>query len=450
MRKLGVVLAVLAVAVVLVLYLNRGDDSRSRATAKERPAPAPVADSGEAKAPEAPPDAEPKIVRILVHDPEDKPIEGAAVDRLEEEGPAGKPVNTGADGRCEVTLPDRNWHGFSVSHPDFVRGWLWVSANTPDQEITLQRGTKLTVIVTDPNGKPVADAKVLVHSERAHGTAGFWRWSNTNSLGSFKTGQDGRAAIGAVPTETIVVKVDHPSFALHESAFDVTGDVPVEHLVRLDAGGILVGRVLAPGGEVVPGATVKCSDLTRPVATSGPGGDFRLEGVPAGGVEVIAEAEGYGPGFFGAALGWGSPVPVQVRPGETVGGLEILLSKAVYIVGTVVDEDKKPLKDVDVYANISRGFSYDTQTKSGEDGRFRAGPFSVREPGRVWAWFNVAGYSFEQASAEAQPGKDVDLGEVQGKRRATVRGVLVDEASAPTLRQTNIPPEPAPSGCRMS
>ncbi|HEX5135351.1 MAG TPA: carboxypeptidase-like regulatory domain-containing protein [Planctomycetota bacterium] len=430
-RKLGVGLAVLAVAAVLVLYLNRADDPRSRTATSRRATAAPVAEPDAAKAPEAPPDAAARVVRILVHDTEGKPIAGAAVGRMEEGKPVGEPVKTGADGRCEVSLPDLGWYVVDVSHPDFVRGWLWTSARKPEQEIALQRGTSLTVLVTDPTGKPVAGAAVGAHWERSRGTPGFWRWSDAGNLGEFATGEDGRAAVGPVPAATIVVKVDHPPYALQESAFDVTGDAPVEHMVRLDLGGILVGRVVGPGGEGVPGATVKCKDLARPLATSGPGGDFRLEGAPAGGVEIVAEAEGYGPGFFGASLGWGNPVPVQVRPGETVTGLEILLSKAVYVVGVVVDEEGKPLKDVTVYASIARGFSYDTEAKSREDGRFRAGPFSVRQPGRVWAWFNAAGYAFEQASGEAQPGTDVDLGEIRGTRRATVRGVLVDEAGAP-------------------
>jgi protocatechuate 3,4-dioxygenase beta subunit len=428
MRKLGVGLAVLAVAALLVLYLAGGGAARSRPS-PSRPAPMTAAEP-EAPAPAAPPDAPGTVARIRVLDAEGNPVKGAAVSRVKEKELVDE-VTTGADGSCDVPLPNDGWHPVAVRHPDFVQAREWVRASDRDREIRLQRGPPLVVLVLDPLGKPVAGAAVKVSWERMHGSPGVWRWSSGEELGEFRTGEDGKALAGAVPPATVVVSVDHPPHAIHVSRFEVAGDVPVEHVVRLDAGGVLLGRVVGPGGEGVPGAEVKCRELARPVAKSGPGGEFRLEGVAPGSVSIVASAEGFGPGFFGGSLGWGQPVPVPLKTGETVSGLEIVLSKAVFVTGRIADDEGKPVKDVTVWAGVQRGFSFDSQAKSDDEGRFRSGPFSVPEKGQVWAWFHAPAYSIEQKNAIAEPGKDVDLGDIKATRRATVRGVLVDEAGRP-------------------
>jgi protocatechuate 3,4-dioxygenase beta subunit len=378
------------------------------------------------------------VARLVVRDEDGRAIAGAVVGRAVEGRFEGDTARTGADGRCALPLPGDDWCEIAVRHPDFVQGRAWVRAADPDREIVLGRGPPFSVLVLDPLRKPVAGATVVVSWQRSYGASGVWRWSHGEDLGEFRTGADGRAAVGVVPQATVVVRVDREPFALHESRIDVTGDGPVEHVVRLDAGGILLGRVVGPGGEGVPGASVKCQGLARPVAAAGPGGEFRLDGVAPGSVQLVAEAEGFGPGFFGAALGWGEPVPIALRGGETVAGLEIVLSKPVYVVGRIVDDEGHPVKDVLVSAGVDRGFSLGGQVKSDADGRFRAGPFSIREPGQVWAWFHAPLHAIEGASGLAEPGRDVDLGEIKATRRATVRGILVDAAGQPVEGHVNV------------
>ncbi|MCK6460019.1 MAG: carboxypeptidase-like regulatory domain-containing protein [Planctomycetes bacterium] len=425
MRKLWAGLAVLAVAAVLVLYLAAGGGGRARAT-PSRPPPSTSAEP-EAKAPEAPSDKPGKLARVRVVDEEGNPVKGAAVSRLKEKEFLDEAA-TGADGFCEIAFPDDGWHLVAARHPEFVQARAWVRAKDKEREIRLQRGPPLTVLVVDPLRKPVAGAVVRVSWERTHGAAGVWRWSSGEDIGEFRTGEDGKALVGAVPPATVLVGVDHPPHAVHASRLEVTGEGPVEHVVQLDAGGVLVGRVIGSGGEGVPGATVTCQELARPVATSGPDGTFRLEGVAPGSVSLVASAEGFGPGFFGGALGWGQPVPIPLKSGETVSGLEIVLSKPVFVIGRIVDDEGTPVAGVTVSAAIQRGFSFDSHAKSDAEGRFRAGPFSVREEGQVWAWFNAPHHAFEQKTGFAEPGKDVDLGEIKATRRATLRGILVDEA----------------------
>jgi protocatechuate 3,4-dioxygenase beta subunit len=171
--------------------------------------------------------------------------------------------------------------------------------------------------------------------------------------------------------------------------------------------------------------------MARPVAMSGPDGGFRLEGVVAGDVELIASAEGYGPGFFGAALGWGQPVPIPLRSGATVDGLEIVLSKPTFVTGRFVDDAGAPVEGVGVQVWLQRGFAISQQATSDKEGRFRAGPFNVREPCMAYLWFSVSGYTIDEKQTEVKPGVDADAGEIRATRQATVRGVVVDGAGQP-------------------
>jgi hypothetical protein len=427
MRRVWFLLAFLAVAAVVALYLAERGPSRRAAPATGPQAEAPA----EPAAPEAPSDPAAPAALVVVRDADGKGIPGATVGVYTERKFEGETVTTGVDGRCRLPMDGDGWKEIAARHPDFVQEQTYVKAGPDEFEIVLERGVGLTVIVVDPARQPLAGAKVDASFSRTHGASGFWQWSDVTELARTVTDADGRARVGAVPEGAVTIAVDREPFALHFGGVTVTGDAPVEHVVTLDAGGILVGRVVGPQGEGVPGAKVQTRGMARPVVLSEADGAFRLEGVVAGQVEVIASAEGYGPGFFGAALGWGQPVPVPVRSGATVDGIEIVLSKPTFVTGRIVDDAGSPVEGVDVQSWLQRGFALDRAAKSDKEGRFRAGPFSVREACAVYLWFLVSGYTIEQKQVEVKPGADADAGTILATRQATVRGVVVDGAGLP-------------------
>jgi uncharacterized GH25 family protein len=387
---------------------------------------------------------------VAVRDTDGNAVANATVGRIDEGKFQGETVATGADGRCRLPLPEGEWFQIAVRHPDFVPEQTWVRAGPEEREVVLSRGARLTVVVLDPTKRPVAGAKVTAAFERRRGAAGVWQWTERTDLGESVTDAEGRAVVGAVPPVSVTVRVDREPFSLHESAVEV-GEAPVEHLVVLDAGAVLEGRVLGPGGEGVPGAMVKAQGLARPVATSGPSGAFRLEGVAQGSVRLVADAPGFGPGFFGAALGWGEPVPIAVRSGDVLGGLEIVLSKATYVLGRIVDDVGKPVEGVGVHAYVQHAFALGREARSAADGRFRLGPFGVGEPGKAWIWFQPVRHTIEQVEGEVAPGRDLDLGEIKATPRATVRGRLVGADGHPVQGHVTVTPghttaEAAPDG----
>ena len=117
--------------------------------------------------------------------------------------------------------------------------------------------------------------------------------------------------------------------------------------ISLELGGTLEGTVRAAGGGPVPRALVRLLPADRGYGAwrtalglrniwtyTGPGGRYRLAGVPA--VRLYAEAAA--PGFDR-----GSSEDQDVRPGETLQGVEISLRKGARVEGIVVTEGGTPV-----------------------------------------------------------------------------------------------------------
>jgi len=118
--------------------------------------------------------------------------------------------------------------------------------------------------------------------------------------------------------------------------------------ISLEMGGMLEGTVRAAGGEPVPRALVHLLPADRGYGAwrtalalrdiwtyTGPGGNYRLTGVPA--VRLFAEA--VAPGFDN-----GASEEQDVQPGETLQGVEISLQKGARVEGIVVTEGGTPAK----------------------------------------------------------------------------------------------------------
>ncbi|MHC4136826.1 MAG: carboxypeptidase regulatory-like domain-containing protein [Planctomycetota bacterium] len=438
MRKTAFPLVLAVVAVLLAFWFAQRDAAergrQQRATAAGTPAPRETtptdATTDEQKEEET---AAGWTAQVRLVDDEGSPVAGAVVGRFQDLEFLGPTVRSDADGRCRPSLPAEPWVALGVRHSAYIFKAQWIPAGL-DKEITitLTRGAPLTVIVLAPDKRPVAGAAVKAQHTRRQGAVGFWSWRDTEQYGSARTDVDGKAALGGMPQVDVAVTVDQPDYALHESTVEIRGLAPHEHLVRLDAGGVLEGSVLDPDGEGVEGAEVKLRSAVRPRTRSGAGGAFRLESVGVGTAEVIASADGFGPGFFGERLGWDDPVPIHVRAGDTVSGIEIVLGHPTFLLGRVIDDTKQPVEGVEVHGWISGAISFDRSVKSDADGKFRVGPFTVREKGQAQLWFGAGDHVIEQVRGKfAEPGKDLDLGTVKATRKATVRGVVVGEDGKP-------------------
>jgi RNA polymerase sigma factor (sigma-70 family) len=155
----------------------------------------------------------------------------------------------------------------------------------------LVRGAVLMGEVRDPQGLPIAGARVTLRSDAGqpdHGYAVAERESRFNdirltsdALGRFFTDQLHFASVGiqsgnAEPS--VALEVQHPDFAAHHQALTSIGYSTPNVVVTLQPGNTLTGRVLDPSGAPIVGAVIRGAgpgEHSRET-TTGLLGDFEL------------------------------------------------------------------------------------------------------------------------------------------------------------------------------
>jgi hypothetical protein len=150
-------------------------------------------------------------------------------------------------------------------------------------DLALSRGAILAGAVT-AGGLPRDDATITVHTE-----AGPTEITTTGPGGAYE--------LSGLEPGTHEVVVEAPEARPFRTEVTVTtGPVPLD--VDLAEGGVLEGTVTGPGGPIA-GATVTASPVELAgsgdrVATTGPGGTFRIVGLDDGDWELLVSAAGHG------------------------------------------------------------------------------------------------------------------------------------------------------------
>ncbi|MCZ6572671.1 MAG: carboxypeptidase regulatory-like domain-containing protein, partial [Planctomycetota bacterium] len=336
-------------------------------------------------------------------------------------------------GRFNVDIEAFQWVQCETRHALYQKSKIYVAAsNDQPVEIILRRGAPVSLTVVDARGTAVADAKVIAWIEQVYEAQG-WRWQET--LGKWSTDAQGGAALGAVAPGKLTVAVDHPSFAPARRELRVRGLDPVALEFVLDLGGAVEGHVTDRRGTAVAGARVRPVGDDKRVAVTDGKGHYRLEAVAVDGVRIVAEADGYGPGWFGEQTGWGRAVPITVRSGETIHGIDIVLGSAAFVRGRIVDEAGKPVEGIGIGVGWSQRLGTQKDPKTDAEGRFVVGPFALDEETEITLWFNSQEYVLpERQEVKLQPAQDLDLGDIKAGSRATVRGRVLDVDGTPLMK----------------
>ncbi len=205
---------------------------------------------------------------------------------------------TDSAGRTSVDLSTRSSDRVYalISQPGFTMTglhWRGYELNQqPEVHICrLVRGAVLMGEVRDPQGLPVAGARVTFRSTAGHPDQGYAvaeRESRFNdialtsdALGRFFTDQLHFGSVGirsgnAEPS--VALEVQHPDFAAHHQALTSIGYSTPNVVVTLQRGNTLTGRVLDPSGAPIVGAVIRGAgpgEHSRET-TSGLLGDFEL------------------------------------------------------------------------------------------------------------------------------------------------------------------------------
>ncbi|MCZ6787506.1 MAG: carboxypeptidase-like regulatory domain-containing protein, partial [Planctomycetota bacterium] len=329
-----VLLIVLGVAMIGLTFLLDDVETTARLDKGSSAAPVFEPESEPVKKTEKPkePEKPPTNIGAQVKDTKGNAIEGVRVVLYPfksglKAAPLDGAVETDAEGRFTIDLPGA---GAQVvfRHREYIFFKLHLPGGTEKiNDVSLAKGAPLRVTVFDPDRKPLARALVSARWVLERGVAGMWSWDHDQELDTVPTGPDGRAHLAAVMPGNVRIRIDHPRYAPEQLEIVVERlDEPVEKEVVLSWGGTITGRVLAPDRTPVEGAKVTRRRVyeTARYALTDDEGHYELTGVAAGEVRVVATAETYGPGYFGSEIGWGEPVPVSLKQGETVAGIDIV------------------------------------------------------------------------------------------------------------------------------
>lgn len=298
----------------------------------------------------------PATVTGWVLGPNGEPLAGVLV-RLKSGGEAGVEVDSGPDGRFELTAPDPGRpFEIEVCRPDrLTMTYPYDSLPREPVEITLPPAGRLTGRVVDPEGQPAAGASVIATLDPEFDFQPAPP-SPCPPMGDVKatTDAEGRFAVGPVPLFKLYVWAAMPTYvgsnveivALDEGRLEA--EVPLLTLERVSA---VSGRVLKEDGSPAPHALVSIigrgGHWFEESVWAGADGRYRIDGLPAGEQTISARHE---------ALGWGRR-DIEVAPGENQADITLESSEPRLARGQVVDPDGMPVVGARVEQGVEAVYS---------------------------------------------------------------------------------------------
>jgi hypothetical protein len=309
-------------------------------------------------------------------------------------------------------------------------------------------------VVDEGTNAPIADARISLFSmaRLADGQVPQPRQATSARDGTFRFEglEPGAYRLNVQKTGYVTPRTVTPSPPL---VIEAEGP-PAATVVVLQRGGVIAGRVLAPGGEPVAKASVLAlqrppRDPSGPLQMAAPFestndlGEFRIHGLAAGDYYIQALRAEYSNAprmtvlartFFPATAEPSAAQPVKIGAGASIGGIDITLLEvpAYAIRGVVVDEVGNPVANagVQLSGDRSRGPSSVglSRTRSGADGSFaiegvQSGSYRLNA-----AWPNVPRAAATGADGFASgPGGVIVITETRNGITTELRFEPVDE-----------------------
>ena len=203
-------------------------------------------------------------------------------------------------------------------------------------------------------------------------------------------------------------------------------------LIKFSNGGTVHGQVTSLDGEPILDSSLEIEypkgllfsppDSSLLVWDIGKDGTFQIDGLPEGTNTLSA----FAPGFMPA-----SPTDIQIEPDSQSLEIGFRLSRAVYIVGQVVESDGS-LAQGNVEASVDAELQQNLEKHFDHEGRFRIGPFAENTWVQLSA-FSPDGRHSDPYTVRAQSDTNVDLTLVDHRTRLTATisnsktGELIDE-----------------------
>lgn len=381
----------------------------------------------------------------LVLDPDRRPVAGAQVtlqasvaagpDRfraaLRPESQDTFEAVTKADGRFDLLHLPAGRYDLTAR----ARGWAPLTVPTveiPDAKratdlgtLVLTPGVALEGSVVDSAGQPVEGA--AVHLREVFDNAFPFPLPGPEEEPAARSGLDGFFRIEDLRAgSTVSLSVLRTGYVAGEAkGVRLPVDQPVR--IALQAVGSLAGRVVDSDGKPIAGVTVRVDFQQRHLflrasgfpleSRSDPEGLFRIQDVPPGSVDLVAQAAGWQAGTVDG---------LDLRAGEEKRGLEIVLSPAAVLRGRVLAPSGRTLPHAQVLlapADRQSGFHL---SETDDEGRYE---LASLPPGLRTVEATHPDHGMVRRQVEVQVGDNAFDISLEGG--AEVAGRVVDEHGAP-------------------
>lgn len=219
--------------------------------------------------------------------------------------------------------------GFSPSELHYIEA---PEGSTIERDLVLKAGgASVSGAIFDPSGEPVAEAWVRAVS-KGDSLDGL---APSRPQLDARSDSEGLFRLDGIPPGPIEVQVRTHDFALLRHGLELRADDHQELYLTLEARAEIFGQVLDGDGTPRAGVDLRFGDhgsFSGARARSDETGHYRMSPLPAGPVEVIAKSDDGGSATLSTTL---------------IGGTRFewnpILDEGLVLVGTVVDQDGKPL-----------------------------------------------------------------------------------------------------------
>ena len=250
-----------------------------------------------------------RFVTGTILGPDGKPAEGVLVRWGNQPYIGAIDTKTGADGTYKLAVPDEsNWLAILPNNfpPEFLK---ITDAGDQVQRTTLKKGHAVRGVVTDDDGKPIANVcvtPVIGSPGPIPVMGGNPHWVSESSA---YTNADGKYELNGVPDQARFYFLKTGMSDLRDQALNLDG---IDNTTTMSYGGAIKGRVLDRAGQPIKNFRVTVTPPKErvqgeqpdgyPLEYSGMGvrytsadGSFVLTGLGAGGVyRIQAYADGHG------------------------------------------------------------------------------------------------------------------------------------------------------------